>query len=472
MRKADTPMDRLRGNDQRHRGECSALHRHPQECRNAGLNDPGASIGTPCMTGQQGSDMQGRELVLQLMELGQEHLFAHWPAAGKPIALLTWNYIGVLPCCHSSTWWRGACIEPSDELCKNNHAGDYDDKKAALVEQLKQLNANYPGGLQKYVTNAKRLLEESKSGREPPPALPSAPSAAAHPLSVAHFSRVLAQVSAISLHAGKNAFEGYVPSVPEGEKLDFGSKEFRELEDIGESTLRGLPRLALPLPAQTMPDAAHSKLQGTSSTGPCARRAQQGQVTSARPNTGATTGAGRGWPLAHHTGQTGCDSRPAPALSATTTACARWLLTCKRLPWTCPPLSHHAGCLSRIVVSPLLLFARRGGSEQGGSVHAGSGRPGRAPEILGHQDCAAHRPCQGRVLSAGAASHRHCPPEDSLKPPGALLRDCQYLRQSRSHSALIPKAMACQHPLQETPTLCRCHVVIALNHWCYPRNAR
>jgi len=36
------------------------------------------------------------------------------------------------------------------------------------------------------------------------------------------------------MHAGKNAFEGYVPSVPEGEKLDFGSKEFRELEEIGK----------------------------------------------------------------------------------------------------------------------------------------------------------------------------------------------------------------------------------------------
>ena len=98
----------------------------------------------------------------------------------------------------SSAWWRGACSEPSDELCETHHAGDCDDKKVVLVEQLKQLNANYPGGLQKYVTNAKRLLEESKSGREPPPALPSAPSANAHTLGVAHFPRVLAQVSAIS----------------------------------------------------------------------------------------------------------------------------------------------------------------------------------------------------------------------------------------------------------------------------------
>ncbi|CAL5221642.1 g3868 [Coccomyxa viridis] len=104
-------------------------------------------------------DQEGRELVQQLLELGQEHLFAHWPAPG-----------------------------------------DSDDRKMALVNQLKQLDANYPGGLQKYVTNAKRLLEESKSG--------------------------------------KNAFEGYVPSVPEGEKLDFGSKEFREFEDIGVEASR------------------------------------------------------------------------------------------------------------------------------------------------------------------------------------------------------------------------------------------
>ena len=36
------------------------------------------------------------------------------------------------------------------------------------------------------------------------------------------------------VYAGENAFEGYVPSVPEGEKLDFGSREFREFEDIGK----------------------------------------------------------------------------------------------------------------------------------------------------------------------------------------------------------------------------------------------
>ena len=52
------------------------------------------------------------------------------------------------------------------------HAGDSDERKVSLVNQLKQLDANYPGGLQKYVANAKRLLEESKSGNELRPAQP------------------------------------------------------------------------------------------------------------------------------------------------------------------------------------------------------------------------------------------------------------------------------------------------------------
>lgn len=33
---------------------------------------------------------------------------------------------------------------------------------------------------------------------------------------------------------GKNAFDGYVPSVPEGEKLDYASERCNELETLGE----------------------------------------------------------------------------------------------------------------------------------------------------------------------------------------------------------------------------------------------
>ena len=33
--------------------------------------------------------------------------------------------------------------------------------------------------------------------------------------------------------AGRNPFEGYVPEVPEGEKLDYGSAACNEFEDMG-----------------------------------------------------------------------------------------------------------------------------------------------------------------------------------------------------------------------------------------------
>jgi hypothetical protein len=33
--------------------------------------------------------------------------------------------------------------------------------------------------------------------------------------------------------AGKNAFDGYVPSVPQGEKLDYASDHCNELETLG-----------------------------------------------------------------------------------------------------------------------------------------------------------------------------------------------------------------------------------------------
>lgn len=35
------------------------------------------------------------------------------------------------------------------------------------------------------------------------------------------------------IYAGRNAFDGYTPSVPEGERLDFGSGRFLQLEGQG-----------------------------------------------------------------------------------------------------------------------------------------------------------------------------------------------------------------------------------------------
>ena len=37
----------------------------------------------------------------------------------------------------------------------------------------------------------------------------------------------------LTVLTGRNPFEGYVPSVPHGEKLDFGSDRCNELEDKG-----------------------------------------------------------------------------------------------------------------------------------------------------------------------------------------------------------------------------------------------
>lgn len=98
------------------------------------------------------------------------------------------------------------------------------------MKQLKQLDADYPGGLQKYITNAKKLLEESRSGGHPNKLFLGCDSMLHQALLL-----ISASLSADSCApAGKNAFEGYVPSVPKGEKLDFGSKQFREFEEIGE----------------------------------------------------------------------------------------------------------------------------------------------------------------------------------------------------------------------------------------------
>ncbi|RMZ57564.1 hypothetical protein APUTEX25_001764, partial [Auxenochlorella protothecoides] len=73
--------------------------------------------------------------------------------------------------------------------------GKDDDNKRRLLSQLRQLDSSYAGGLLKYISNAKKLLKDSKEGSNP--------------------------------------FEGCVPSVPEGKKLDFGSDAFIELENAG-----------------------------------------------------------------------------------------------------------------------------------------------------------------------------------------------------------------------------------------------
>ncbi|KAL6873655.1 hypothetical protein ACP4OV_013737 [Aristida adscensionis] len=99
------------------------------------------------------------ELAKMLLSEGQMHLFEHWPEPGVD-----------------------------------------DDKKRAFFDQVRRLNASYPGGLQSYIQNAKKLLADSK--------------------------------------AGKNPYDGFTPSIPSGEVLTFGDDNFISLEAAGVKEAR------------------------------------------------------------------------------------------------------------------------------------------------------------------------------------------------------------------------------------------
>lgn len=106
-----------------------------------------------------------QELVRALCssEVGQRHLFERWPAPSQ-------------------------YKSPSSE--------SIDNVKRRLVSQLESLDDSYPdGGLVGYVTNAKRLLADSR--------------------------------------AGVNPLDGWTPSVPQGEAFDVGTEAFDETEQSG-----------------------------------------------------------------------------------------------------------------------------------------------------------------------------------------------------------------------------------------------
>ncbi|XP_042408018.1 UDP-sugar pyrophosphorylase-like [Zingiber officinale] len=94
------------------------------------------------------------ELAKMLLLEGQKHLFEHWPEPGVD-----------------------------------------DGKKKDFFEQVARLNSSYPGGLSSYIQNAKRLLADSK--------------------------------------VGKNPYDGFTPSVPSGQVLTFGDADFIRLEEAG-----------------------------------------------------------------------------------------------------------------------------------------------------------------------------------------------------------------------------------------------
>ncbi|KAJ4950375.1 hypothetical protein NE237_027207 [Protea cynaroides] len=94
------------------------------------------------------------ELAKMLLDMGQTHLFEHWPEAGND-----------------------------------------DKEKKGFFDQVARLNASYPNGLSVYIQNARRLLADSK--------------------------------------AGKNPFDGFTPSVPSGEILTYGDDNFVNFEEAG-----------------------------------------------------------------------------------------------------------------------------------------------------------------------------------------------------------------------------------------------
>ncbi|KAG0492425.1 hypothetical protein HPP92_005823 [Vanilla planifolia] len=126
------------------------------------------------------------ELTKMLLQEGQGHLFAHWAEPGVD-----------------------------------------DDKKKSFFDQVLRLRDHYPGGLTAYIQNARRLLADSR--------------------------------------AGKNPFEGFIPSVPSGEDLKFGDDNFVKLEEEG---VKEAKKAAFVLVAGVLENALVA-LPSESTTGTC-----------------------------------------------------------------------------------------------------------------------------------------------------------------------------------------------------------
>ncbi|KAK1280614.1 UDP-sugar pyrophosphorylase [Acorus gramineus] len=99
------------------------------------------------------------KLAKMLMSEGQNHLFAHWAEPGVD-----------------------------------------DEGKRSFFDQVSRLDRSYPGGLASYIRNARKLLADSKEG--------------------------------------KNPFDGFTPSVPLGEVLTFGDDKFVGFEEAGIREVR------------------------------------------------------------------------------------------------------------------------------------------------------------------------------------------------------------------------------------------
>ena len=119
-------------------------------------------------------------LIDKLLECGQEHLFEHWPAPG-----------------------------------------DADEDKKRFMAQAATCDAGYPGGIASYVSNARKLLEDSK--------------------------------------LGVNPFDGWTPSVPDGIVVDYASAEHKKLEQLGMQEIGSAASSSSPAASASASATAASK---------------------------------------------------------------------------------------------------------------------------------------------------------------------------------------------------------------------
>lgn len=81
-----------------------------------------------------------------------------------------------------------------------DEVGKCDQEKINFLGQLKNVNKSYPGGIEQYILNARKLLKDSSEGINP--------------------------------------FQSYTPEIPEGYKLETNSSLFLEMEQVGMNEIK------------------------------------------------------------------------------------------------------------------------------------------------------------------------------------------------------------------------------------------
>jgi UDP-sugar pyrophosphorylase len=81
----------------------------------------------------------------------------------------------------------------------NNDKNKSNKKLGQFVEQLVEIDKSYSGGLRRYISNARKLLEQSQ--------------------------------------LGVNPLEGWIPSIPSGQTLQLDTRTYQQMEDVGRPLL-------------------------------------------------------------------------------------------------------------------------------------------------------------------------------------------------------------------------------------------